>query len=98
MEDGPTTGTDDDQTLVALASVRAIGCAMVTGKTVEDFRVTISVLDGEVTALLAGRLTAALVAISAQQILQPIEQGRTREVIVDGSQLTYCMALASASL
>ena len=55
-----------------------------------DFRVTISASDGDVTAVLGGRLTAASVAVSARQILDPIKRANVREVTIDGSQMTYC--------
>ena len=55
-----------------------------------DFRVTISASDGDVTAVLGGRLTAASVAVSARQILDPITRANVREVTIDGSQMTYC--------
>lgn len=42
------------------------------------------------TAFLGGRLTAASVADSARQILDPITRANVREVIIDGSQMTYC--------
>ena len=55
-----------------------------------DFRVRISASDGDVTAFLHGRLDAAAVEGTSPQILEPIRQAHVRDVIIDGSQATYC--------
>lgn len=55
-----------------------------------DFRVRIAASDGNVTAFLNGRLDAAAVAGASAQVLEPIERAHARDVIVDGSQTTYC--------
>lgn len=55
-----------------------------------DFRVRITASDGDVTAFLQGRLDAAAVAGASPRILEPITRARARNVIVDGSQTTYC--------
>src|SRR5437867_53999 len=54
------------------------------------FCVTVFASDRDVTAFFDGRLTAASVAASARRILDPIEGANVREVILDGSHMTYC--------
>ena len=54
------------------------------------FRVRITASDGDVTALLQGRLDAAAVAGASPRILESITRVHARNVIVDGSQTTFC--------
>jgi phospholipid/cholesterol/gamma-HCH transport system permease protein len=55
-----------------------------------EFRVTITASQRDVTASLHGRLSAASVAVAAPQILEPIERANRHDVILDGSEVTYC--------
>jgi len=52
--------------------------------------VRIEASDGDVTAFLQGRLDAAAVEGASTEILEPIGRARVRDVIIDGSQATYC--------
>jgi phospholipid/cholesterol/gamma-HCH transport system permease protein len=54
------------------------------------FSVALTEEHGEVTAALSGRLTAASLVGSIDSLLQPIEKHRPREVIIEGSAVTYC--------
>jgi phospholipid/cholesterol/gamma-HCH transport system permease protein len=55
-----------------------------------EFRVTITASPRDLTASLHGRLSAASVAVAAPQILEPIERANLHDVILDGSEMTYC--------
>ena len=55
-----------------------------------DFDVTVTRSPAGLDAVLRGRLTAATAAVLASEVLKPIEQSKPLEVIVHGSQLTYC--------
>ncbi len=55
-----------------------------------DFGVTVRASPKELTAVMRGRLTAASVNASAGPILDPIERFKPRDVIIEGSAITYC--------
>src|SRR5258706_6617148 len=55
-----------------------------------DFDVTVTSTQGDLTAVIRGRLTAASVLDSASRILEPIRRLKPQEVTIDGSNLTYC--------
>jgi phospholipid/cholesterol/gamma-HCH transport system permease protein len=57
---------------------------------VDGFRIAITVSRGDMSAVIQGRLTAASVAASAAQILDPIMLAKPHEVIIDGSEMSYC--------
>src|SRR6476661_982544 len=54
------------------------------------FDVTVTASPHDVTVTLRGRLTAASVAVAAREILGPVKRLKPREVILDGSEVTYC--------
>jgi phospholipid/cholesterol/gamma-HCH transport system permease protein len=54
------------------------------------FDVTVTASPNDLTATLRGRLTAASVAVAASGILDPVKRLRSREVILDGSEVAYC--------
>ena len=49
----------------------------------DKLHITISASDEGLTALLGGRLTAASVAASAQQVLEPIKRTKLHDLIID---------------
>ena len=55
-----------------------------------DYSVRITASDDKVIALLRGRLDVAAVDRTSRQILEPIRRPQVRDVIIDGSQTTYC--------
>src|SRR4051812_20998060 len=55
-----------------------------------DSLVAIAESQGDVTAHLRGRLTAASVAELARQVLEPIKRAGIRNVTIDGSEVKYC--------
>src|SRR5882672_9467508 len=56
----------------------------------DKLHITMSASDEGLTALLSGRLTAASVAASAQQVLEPIKRTKLHDLIIDGSEIAYC--------
>jgi phospholipid/cholesterol/gamma-HCH transport system permease protein len=55
-----------------------------------DFVVTVTASQSELSAIMRGRLTAASVAVWAAQILEPIQRLKPRQVMIQGSEMTYC--------
>jgi phospholipid/cholesterol/gamma-HCH transport system permease protein len=57
---------------------------------IDGFRAAITVSPGSMSAVIRGRLTAASVAASATPILDSIVQAKPREIVIDGSEMSYC--------
>jgi anti-anti-sigma regulatory factor len=57
---------------------------------IDALGVTVKAIQGELSAVIRGRLTARSVSDSACRILKPIQRLKPREVIIAGSEVTCC--------
>jgi phospholipid/cholesterol/gamma-HCH transport system permease protein len=57
---------------------------------VNDFAVTVTTSQNELSAVMRGRLTAGSVAVWAGPLLEPIQRLKPRQVMIQGSEMTYC--------
>src|SRR4051794_1643113 len=55
-----------------------------------DFVVTVTVSQRELSAIMRGRLTATSEAVWTSQILEPIQLHKPHVVMLHGSEMTFC--------